>query len=448
MSTALKPNVTFIPIARPTFDVDLAKSVMSEAIELLREAAFDLNAHDALIMNNHDLAGFLKDFDAFDTDLVILFQASFADSSMALKVAQTVNKPLLLWAVPEARVGGRLRLNSFCGINLAAHGLKRAGFHYEYLYAPANSVEALEKIRVVAAAAAVKMRLNWARIGRVGENPAGFDTCLFDADALKARMGLEVVQLQLADIFEGAKQADAGAVAAVEAQVHEKVAGLDEMEPEPMRGTLSTYVTMRDVAEAQKLDGIAVRCWPEFFTEMGCAACGAMSMMSDGGTPASCEADVNGTITQLILQWLSGEAAFGTDMVDFDVESDTAILWHCGLAPLSMADPDSVPQAALHSNRQKPLLMEFPLKPGRVTVARLSEASGKMKLVVGTGEMLQAPPAFTGTSGTFRFDSGTQAAMDTILREGLEHHVSITYGDHVAALLALAQMLEMDVIRI
>ena len=188
--------------------------------------------------------------------------------------------------------------------------------------------------------------------------------------------------------------------------------------------------------------------WAPDFTDLGCSACGAMAMLSNQMTPTSCEADVNGTITQLILQWISGEPAFGTDMVSFDVEKDEAVLWHCGLAPLSMADPDFQPEATIHSNRKMPLLMQFPLKAGRVTIARLSEATGEFRLVIGGGEMLKAPTSFTGTSGTLRFDSGTQAAMDTIMEEGLEHHVSITYGDHQAVLESLAKLLGLSVLRL
>ena len=148
-----------------------------------------------------------------------------------------------------------------------------------------------------------------------------------------------------------------------------------------------------------------MRCWPEFFTELGCAACGAMSMLTDAMTPCSCEADVNGTVTQLILQWLSGEQAFGTDVVGFDMARDEAVVWHCGLAPLSMADPTVQPRGTIHSNRKLPLLMEFPLKPGRVTIARLTQSgNGAYRLVVGGGEMLRAPMSFTGTSGVLRFD--------------------------------------------
>ena len=92
--------------------------------------------------------------------------------------------------------------------------------------------------------------------------------------------------------------------------------------------------------------------------------------------------------------------------------------------------------------------MEFPLKPGRVTVARLSEATGVFRLVVGSGEMIQAPPSFSGTSGVLRFDQPAAEVLDTILAEGLEHHLSITYGDYVPALLALAKMLDLPVLRL
>jgi L-fucose isomerase-like protein len=173
-----------------------------------------------------------------------------------------------------------------------------------------------------------------------------------------------------------------------------------------------------------------------------------MSMLSNEHTPCSCEVDVNGTITQLILQWLSGEPAFGSDLVSVDKDEDLLVLWHCGLAPLSMADPAAAPAGTIHNNRKLPLLMEFPLKPGRVTVARLSEATGSFRLVVGAGEMIQAPPSFSGTSGVLRFDRPAADVLDTILSEGLEHHLSITYGDHTPALLALAKMLNIPILRL
>ena len=445
MTKAAHP-IGFIAIARPTFDVPLAHEKTALARKNLGTAGFSLLGPQDLVMDSDSIQAAIALFKQQYPPLIVVFQASFADSTMVSHLAQEMDVPLFLWAIPEERTGGRLRLNSFCGINLAGHGLHRAGIHYEYAYAAPDDPSAIAKITAISRAAEVKQRLQQARIGRIGENPAGFDTCLFDPDKLRNLIGLEVVQINLEQVFDSARNADPQAVAEIETQLHQQISGMDKVDAEETRGTLRTYLTLKDMAQEQNLHGIAVRCWPEFFTDLGCSACGAMSMMTDHYTPCSCEADVNGTITQLILQWLSDQPAFGTDMVDFDTESDTAILWHCGLAPLSMADPDSIPEAALHSNRQKPLLMQFPLKPGQITIARLSEASGEMRLVVGRGQMLQAPPAFSGTSGTVRFDSGTQSVMDTILREGLEHHISITYGDHTEALLALARLLGIPVL--
>ena len=202
----------------------------------------------------------------------------------------------------------------------------------------------------------------------------------------------------------------------------------------------------KNIAEQESLSGVAVRCWPEFFIELGCAACGAMSMLSNEMTSCSCEADINGTITQVILQTMSGKPAFNSDIVAFDIEEDIGVLWHCGLAPLSMASDADKPQATIHSNRQLPLLMEFTLKAGRITLARLSEASGEYRLVIGGGEMIEAPPSFTGTSGTVRFDSGAEFAMDTLINEGLEHHISIVYGDYQDSLKMLAKLLDIPVL--
>jgi hypothetical protein len=80
------------------------------------------------------------------------------------------------------------------------------------------------------------------------------------------------------------------------------------------------------------------------------------------------------------------------------------VVWHCGQAPISMADPDVVARATIHTNRKMPLLFEFPLKPGPVTFVRLSQARGQQSLIIARGEMLKRDMAFTGTSGVVTFE--------------------------------------------
>ena len=441
-------RIGFAPIARPTFDIDLARELTAALYASLADAGYTLAGAGDLVMDGDAMDGLIAELAAADVDMILALQATFADSTLVLQLARAFDAPLLLWALPEAQQGGRLRINSFCGINLAGHGLRRAGIPYDYIYAAPAEAAALEKLRHFALAAGIKRRLAGARIGRLGENPDGFETCIVNQAALKAQLGVDIAQFELDEVFSRARAADATQIAALAGDLGERLAGFAEMDSEATTGTLGAYVAMEALAEEQALSGMAVRCWPEFFTDLGCSACGAMSLLSDAMTPCSCEADVNGTITQLILGWAADEPAFGSDLVAFDRERNEAVLWHCGLAPLSMADPDVRPEATIHSNREKPLLMQFPLKPGRVTIARLSEATGEFRLVIGAGEMLKAPAAFTGTSGVIRFDSGAAAVMDKIMREGLEHHVAIVYGDHQAMLESLANMLALPVLRL
>ena len=86
-----------------------------------------------------------------------------------------------------------------------------------------------------------------------------------------------------------------------------------------------------------------------------CAACGAMAMLNQERVPCACEADVYGNVTTLMLQTLADAPVLMADLVDLDPAGGTGVFWHCGLAPLDMADPQATPHATIHSNRRKPL---------------------------------------------------------------------------------------------
>jgi L-fucose isomerase-like protein len=83
-----------------------------------------------------------------------------------------------------------------------------------------------------------------------------------------------------------------------------------------------------------------------------------------------------------------------------------------------------------------------------VTIARLSEASGRYRLVIGRGEIIRGPKSFSGTSGLLKFERPARDILDVILREGLEHHISLTYGEHTLALQLLAEMLGIPVLQL
>jgi L-fucose isomerase-like protein len=452
-------RIAFLPLARTTFDMPLAEEVTRRARPVLESAGFELVEPGRLITDLTMAQKVAVEFTAEPVDLLLVYQATFADSTMVTTLVEAIDAPVFLWAIPEAFSGGRLRLNSLCGINLAGHALTLRNRDYAYAYASPEDPDTIDQIRALAAAGRLRRQLRSARLGVIGEHPAGMDSCHLDEPLLEARLGIKIRRISLDEVFTRARAVPEERLAAVRKALDSRLENLAELDQKPLTGSLGVYQTLKEIAAREKLDGLAVRCWPEFFTELGCAACGAMSMLSDGfdgqaPLPCSCEADINGTVTQLILQWLAGydnheqPPAFGTDIVSMDFEEDQIAIWHCGLAPLTMADPSSQPHGGIHSNRRVPLVMEFPLKPGQVTIARLSQATGELRLVLGLGEMIQSPPPFSGTSGVLRLEKPARQFFDQLLREGLEHHISLVYGNYLASLAAFADLMELPTLRL
>ncbi|MCB1369467.1 MAG: hypothetical protein KDJ83_01120 [Rhodobacteraceae bacterium] len=454
-------RIGLLALARPTFDLGLAEEKLAGMLARLDATGHEILGSRGLLMDAAANRAALEALRAGAPDLVLVAQVTFTDAGFVAEVAGAVEAPLAIWAPREPRAGGRLRLNAFCGLNLASHalGLRRRAFGWLYADPDAPGIEAdlaalLAGARAVApiegaSAAAEPLPepiLDGLRIARIGAAPDGFDTCRYDAAEVARRFGAEVEELELAELFETARAADPAPVAALRAAIAAGLAGVDALDQAELDRSLRLKLALDQIRARRDLDAFAIRCWPEAFTEYGGAVCGPVAMQGEARVPCACEADVWGALSQLALQRIADAPVFLVDLVDLDPEDDSAVVWHCGQAPRSMAG--TAARATIHTNRRMPLLYEFPLRPGRVTFLRLSQARGVPKLVLATGEMLERPMAFTGTSGTLRFDAPARAVLSRVIDSGLEHHMALAYGDHAAALARLATSFDLPVINL
>ncbi len=455
-------------LGRPTFDVPFAEEKLAECFAALDVAGIKAIGPRTLLYDADAARAAIAQINQADgIDALLILQITFTDATMTVEIAQNANVPVGIWAVPEPRVGGRLRLNAFCGLNLAAHALGKVGLAHGSLYADpksphvTNDLIALSEQVMRKPSRAVMLHapptdevsktlkaLKGTTISVIGQHPEGFDTCSFNKTELAALSDVSVKEFSLETLFSKAKAADSARVAGVKVAATDALAGLDAVDQEELDRSFRVFCALEDIQKETGAKGMAVRCWPETFTEYGCAACGPMAMMNQKNVPSACEADVYGSFSSLLLQELAGEPSWMADLVDLDFEDDTGVFWHCGLAPLSMCDPEAQPEATIHTNRKMPLLHQFPLKPGQVSIARLSRARNETKLVIGIAEFLRAPMAFTGTSGVMKFGKPAHEVFNTILEEGLEHHFSIAYGDYRQALRSVAASLNLPVLEL
>ncbi|NRG19277.1 hypothetical protein HPQ64_16420 [Rhizobiales bacterium] len=458
-------RIGILPLGRPTFDVVFAEENLARMLSALDTSGHEITGPRELLFDAsaaRDAVEALKDE---KPEQILILQVTFTDASMTIEIANSFDVPLSIWAIPEPRIGGRLRLNSFCGLNLAGHtlGLNRREFSYLYAAPDAEGIgAAIEELlagrrtskpvplqhveRKGGAGADAVATLRGARIGRIGAPPDGFGTCLYDAEKLKALADVSVEEMQLDTLFSGAKAVSGVAAAGVRADADAIARNLADVDQDELDRSLRLKAAIEEIQAGGGFDAFAIRCWPETFTEYGGAVCGPVSMMGEARVPCACEADVYGALTTLLLQRIADAPAFLADLVDLDEADDTGVVWHCGQAPVSMADPDARIDATIHTNRKMPLLFEFPLKAGRVTFFRISQARGETFAVIGGGEVMKRPMAFTGTSGVVRFDSGSKAVLERVMGAALEHHMALVYGDHRDALAEAAGALGIPVL--
>ncbi len=473
--TKERRRILVVPIGRPTFDLELGAHQVAAATDVLVGLGAEPVGNQSILTDIGELDMLLDDALASNAgapDVAVVLQATFSDSSLVGRVATRLGVPIVVWSFPEARTGDRLRLNSLCGANLAAYLLRRRFHRVEFVHAD-PSVEsaadtvarAIERVADVAPAAvshdvpprtevgveegrSIAARLSSRRIGVVGEPPIGFEPCAGNIDEMRDITGIEVDRVPLPTLFAEADATPASVRTATIERVRSAMdldadtasAGLDE--------SVALHAGLRTLADRYGWSALATRCWPECMTEYGGAVCTPMAMLTEDGVPGVCEADLYGAATALLLREIGGSDPFVADLVDSDEGDDTSVVWHCGVASVTLADPDVRPVAITHPNRHRALANQFALRPGRVTIARLSQAGGDLSMVIGGGEILQRPRPFQGTCAVLRWDQPVASVLATVFGRGLEHHVGIVYGEHRAALDSLAAAWDIPVIRL
>ena len=460
-------KIGILALGRPTFDVQYAKERLAASLNYLNTTNHNIFGSCELLLDEQDAHNEINILKKEDLDFIIIIQVTFTDSSTILKIATFLEKPIGIWAFPEPRQSGRLRLNAFCGLNLASHTLGLNNIPFSWIYENPEKIKEAkfeilinsknskrpEKILAIPSlgskkAKSIKEKINNLKIGKIGSHPDGFDTCKYNQKKLMGLCGIKVDEIDIDTFLNNSRNVKSEEIEPTLNKLKKTISCIKEVNQKELILSLKLENSLKKLQEEGAYNAFALRCWPEMFTKYGGAICAPASISTENKVPCACEADVYGAVTQLILQEVSRQPVFLTDIVDIDVDDDTGVFWHCGQAPISMCNPKIKPTATIHSNRKMPLLFEFPLKEGIVTMMRISQSFGEQKMVLSKGKMIDRPLPFTGTSGVINFDNHTKEVLNNIISYGLEHHIAITYGDHIELLSELASELKLPILYI
>jgi len=192
---------------RPQFDVDLAKDFFHNVQVALERASIATQVFEQPVSTDAEALSLAESINnCQDLHALIIVQGTFCDASLILNLSSNINLPILIWATKEEATGGRLSLNSFCGLNLGAHALVNAGIKFKGVYGSPDSPTIMKKVTAFARAAGAVKWLKGKRIGLFGHRPSGYYPSNFNEILLRKQFGIAVEYIPLSEIFSRAQE--------------------------------------------------------------------------------------------------------------------------------------------------------------------------------------------------------------------------------------------------
>jgi L-fucose isomerase-like protein len=332
--------------------------------------------------------------------------------------------------------------DSWCGMFMIASAMKRRGIKFEHIPTCFPEEPAFpEHVARFVRACAADQAFDGARIGQIGARPEEFESVWWDEASLQKSFNQTVVPVDLDETFArvDAIPADAKEVKAIVRQVT-KGLGASDANPELLANMARYEIALEGLAREKELVAMGVNCWTRVQERFGVSVCESLGRLTDKGIMAACEVDIYGAAT-MWAAYTAGLDQVSPHFIDWTElhpeRKNVWLAWHCGNCPRSLCEPNCQPSLRDHSIIQlRPACgtLEFRMKPGPVTCARMVEYDGKFTMFIGRGQVIPIEPFTRGSYGWVEVADVADWERKMI-EHGIIHHGVLIHDPDVAAAL-------------
>ena len=364
-------------------------------------------------------------------DMLLLLQGTWTGSNPVVEVAEKVSVPIAYWA-PEDPLGIAFSyIGNLVGLTQNAGVLSKLGIFAKLIYGKEDDPIQHEIFDKFAQVALAIKNLKRSRVGVIGMSgsPGMLDT-EYHLLALKKVLGVEVFKIPFVDFIKRLNSVKDFEVKT--ALDEDRLIKRIKVDPGSEYDSFRIYLALKKISDEFELNATAFRCWPELLENGINSPCLALSKMSDSGVVSACEGDLTGAVSMLLLNNLTGNPAYLGDILKVNKEKQEMYLFHCGAAARALAASTEEVSFRLHPEPAtwKPgVTVDFTIKPGRVTFARIGEFCGNYRIIVYTGTATKSEDFVRGNAMTVKLDKDTDYVIKKIVEFGSEHHQIAVHGD-------------------
>jgi len=383
-----------------------------------------------------------KKFKTEDVDAVILFNGTFSTGELTAEIIRNLDCPFALWGIGELALQSKNVSGSMIGLVAAGTLFKNMDKRFSFIYDTIENERTKRKLGIFIKGVKAISYLKEATIAVIGMRPDGFEVSDYDELAIKKLFGTEITKLSLYTLSKLMKKIDEKEIDR-DMEIQKEIFDIQDKRIEEARGLSRLYLALKNFVIEHNVQSYAPDCWPELRDNDKTPICPVNGRMNVEGVMASCECDVDGSLTLMLQHALTESPPWWADFVNIIKERDALLWWHCGNAPYSLSVRKPILENVFDFGG---LSQTAVLKKGTATVCRLNSMRGAFSIHAGVGEVIEAEPLLRGSNLLIEMRCGNMVFVESMLQNGIPHHNGIVYGDILDELKEFAHLMDIPII--
>ena len=357
----------------------------------------DIN-EEGLLFDEKDLPQVIAKMKASQVDALFFPHCNFGTEDLVAKVAKAVAKPVLIWGPQDEAPlenGARLR-DSQCGLFATGKILRRFQVPFSYMNMCRLDDKYFEwRLHNFLKAANVVKEMKGLTILQISTRPAGFWTMMVNEGELLEKFDIRIHPVSLQEVKDEMerylKHCDSEVQEVVEDIKNKIVVDVSE---ERVNQTAALKLAIKSLMKQYYCKAAAIQCWNALQSAVGLFPCVANSLLSDEGYPVTCETDIHGAITSIMVQAAAmGESIpfFADWTVPHPTNPNGELLQHCGPWPVSLMKKTPRFGSPFAFNHSHPGALHGEIKGGEMSIVRFDGDNGQYSLLMGHAKGIDGP---------------------------------------------------------
>ncbi|MBO7303949.1 MAG: hypothetical protein J6V09_01840 [Clostridia bacterium] len=384
-------------------------------------------------------------------DALVVCIAGWIPTHAVVKVTEHFrHKPMVLWGLCGWMEGDRLVTTADqAGTTAIRKTFYDLGYDFKYVYDIIGLPSKTKAVKNYCVAAAAAARLRHARSGMAGYRDMNLYGTQADGPSLKRVVGPEIETFEMLEIEQRYQKITDAEKQEVIDRCMSKWNFLKPANPESMRKAAGYYLAVKAICDERGYDAVSLKDVDGMKKLLGFPPAPIFMLLADEeGLCTVPENDSLGTITQLMIKYLTGQCAFYLEFYEFF--EDRVLAGVPDYVPAEVTVDGVHVMPAAFGELSEGILNVSRVKPGPVTLCRLTYDDGEYYMHMVTGEGI-SPRKWEEAGWTQPAPQlpGLEILMDDVADfadKVMCQHYIISYGDNTELITNLCDMLGIEVI--